>query len=117
MPKSKKFADSGSDSELRSPFCEFFAKSEIDLAKFIIFYANEVDATSSVPDFDSLHSGEAYFLAVWPGDLEEHWALCHMIQGFCHMCKVPKNRLSVTEEVHDAWRADEEKQRYEGKLS
>ena len=73
-------------------------------------------ATSSAPDFDSLHS-EAYFLAVWPGDLKEHWALCHMIQGFCHMCKVPKNRLSVTEEVHDAWRADEEKQRYEGKLS
>ena len=53
-------------------------------------------ATSSAPDFDSLHS-EAYFLAVWPGDLNEHWALRHMIQGFCHMCKVPKNRLSVTE--------------------
>ena len=100
MPKSEKFADrdSGSDSESRSLFCEIFAKSEIDLAKFIIIYVNEVDATSSVPDFDSLHSGEAYFLAVWPGDdLKEHWALCHMIQGFCHMCKVPKNRLSVTE--------------------
>ena len=78
-------------------------------------------ATSSAPDFDSLHShrreASGYSLAVWPGDLKEHWALCHMIQGFCHMCKDPKNRLSVTEEVHDAWRADEEKQRYEGKLS
>ena len=61
-------------------------------------------ATSSAPDFasDSLHS-EAHFkfLAVWPRDLKEHWALCHIIQGFCHMCKVPKNRLSVTEEVHE----------------
>ena len=56
------------------------------------------------------------FLAAWPGDLKEHWALSLMIQGYCHMCKCPKNNLSATggDSEHSAWRSEEAAQRYSG---
>ena len=53
------------------------------------------------------------FLAAWPGDLKEHWALCLMTQGYCHMCKCPKGQLSATDGDHEAWRPDAAQQRYE----
>ena len=45
MPKSENNADSDSESKIRDHLsAKNFAKSEIDLAKFIIIYVNEAES-------------------------------------------------------------------------